>query len=1114
MKIAKVPGHNMLKAHNCISFLFFFLTFGAIYGQNKLTLNPQQLLIVNALGEPARLLDEQSLAGDPAAGQGGTPLSRYEPGYSDLYMPAQVIIDLQSEHALSDLWYYDMHGRDSILVSTGTPGAWRRQKTVYTNRFGSWQSIPLVDTARFVRLLFLSNQAQVAEIVFYGRDLSSGRSVPPPPAPARKALPMGDFIGLNGFIDDPINMLANAGGSLREYHRWQWNEGDIDTSYAGYPNNQNAFNPSWVPNWNFDQYYADLQQRGVTVAPVIQGVPPYLLASDDPEVKPLQPAQDATSPYSYFAHADFMFQFAARYGRRAVPDSLLKLRADQPRLSGLGTLRYVENWNEPDKWWRGRAGQFSPFEYAAMCSADYDGHEGRMGPTKGVKNADSTFKFVMGGLVSLDLNYLKAMKLWSDYQRQSGLPADVLNFHHYSNNAADRYQKGSSGLSPEADSLKYKLRKVVAYRNKWLPDKEIWLSEFGYDTNPQSAQSATAIGPYDIYEVQAQWLVRSFLEIAASGIDRAFMYMSRDVYAPNPRRYSSSGLTREKFNQFQPKRSYYYQVTFRKILKHYRFSREMATGDDRVNLYEFKHLTSDSLAYALWCNTSEGLQLPHFKVALSGKSPLRYLQLRDKQLGPSDSLVRLQGDSITVPVSERPVFLKTVALDQVAPEAHPHKQVYAYLDEQGEAHLDAAAVDSASRDNRELVSLKLAQSQYNCSQLPLGKDTAWLINRLYAADHYTTDSASFRVVLVDTLPPVARPQVIEATVNALGEAVVQASQLSGAGFDNCATIRSRRIEDSIFTCSDLLFHAEQQWVSDSSWRRSSWVNQQDASGWPWQASDTLPAAHTFHLPVEQGQPYSYFSVDSVPGSRVLKAGNYLRYFRKTFHLPQRPISEMRLWYTADDNLSIFLNGELIAFENDRIGSASQAAVHAFALRANGQVQDGYEGHTSVGHISTYGWQELLHPGENTLTVGLHNYNNLGGFSLKMSLLFEAVETTFFISDSQGKTAAAPLRVLIRDTAGYCGRISGKKGAGDSTSAQASGWAVYPNPTHQTFQVELPPRPVGEVQLELYHQNGALLRRFHPRQSPESYSLKGLPAGVYFLHLHGYRRNYWQKVVKI
>ena len=76
-----------------------------------------------------------------------------------------------------------------------------------------------------------------------------------------------------------------------------------------------------------------------------------------------------------------MFQYAARYGSTVVADNKLKLATGQPRSSGLNTVKYYEDGNEMDKWWAVRDAYSNPYEYAALASADYDGHQGAMGTT-------------------------------------------------------------------------------------------------------------------------------------------------------------------------------------------------------------------------------------------------------------------------------------------------------------------------------------------------------------------------------------------------------------------------------------------------------------------------------------------------------------------------------------------------------------------------------------------------------------------------------------------------------------------------------------------------------------------------------------------------------------
>src|SRR5690606_18788246 len=69
----------------------------------------------------------------------------------------------------------------------------------------------------------------------------------------RTSITMDRFIGANAFVDDPIDRMK-ALGFIREYHLWQWDEGNGDPSYSGYPNNQMRWSPNLV-GWDFDQFY-------------------------------------------------------------------------------------------------------------------------------------------------------------------------------------------------------------------------------------------------------------------------------------------------------------------------------------------------------------------------------------------------------------------------------------------------------------------------------------------------------------------------------------------------------------------------------------------------------------------------------------------------------------------------------------------------------------------------------------------------------------------------------------------------------------------------------------------------------------------------------------------
>lgn len=632
--------------------------FQSINAQQKIQLNGSMFYNFSTKGDAALWVDEQALANDPATGNGGQPTTIFSPGWvnADIYYPAYVVLDLGRTYALSSLWLFDANDSDSLFIYTGNPASWGNKKSILLNTFNSWREVSLQQTTRFLKFELVGPSTRVAEIVLYGTPVGS-----PAPLPVPVPLPkpfMRDFFGINGFVNDPYDKLSCV-NNLREYHNWSWDEGNLDTTYQGYPNNQYAWNPSWVsgPGWGFyfDDFYTDLRSNAITVSPDLQGAAHYITGFVDSllQHKPLSAGENPMLAASYIEHADYMFQFAARYGKTAVPVVQLKLKSDQQPKTGTSLVRYLENWNEPDKWWFTRAGYFRPDEFATLCSADYDGHEGVLGLGKGMKTADPHIKMVMAGLASLNLEYVRCMKLWSDFNRTNGFPADVLNFHHYSEN-------GLHGISPEADSLKQKLARLVQYRDTYLPGKEIWLSEFGYDTQPESVQAAVAIDTNDIYEVQGQWILRSFLEAAASGIDKAYMYMLRDANALDPNKYNSCGLTNELWYGHQPKKSWFYVNTMNQQLKNMRFEREVNSGNAKVSVYQFNSQNADTLVYAVWCRTSANTIINNFELNVGAGAIVKLTLPMDQKPNGHKTTLTVQSGKVSFRVTERPVFVQVI----------------------------------------------------------------------------------------------------------------------------------------------------------------------------------------------------------------------------------------------------------------------------------------------------------------------------------------------------------------------------------------------------------------------------------------------------------------------
>jgi hypothetical protein len=494
---------------------------------------------------------------------------------------------------------------------------------------------------------------------------------------------MDKFIGTNAFIDDPLDKMQ-AVGFIREYHNWGWDEADVwkdkdgnihgDISYKGYPDTKLKFSPSYGSGglWDFDAYYLKGKNGGLEISPDLKQGTPWLQGGPlnfKLERKPVDALGDPTTdPRSYEKRAHYLYQYAARYGSTKVAENKLTLATDQQKLSGLDYIKYIEDWNEPNKWWEGADSKFSPEEYAAMISADYDGHQKALAGgygTFGVKNADPNIKLVMGGLAEIDLNFLEKMRDWFIENRSGNnvIALDALNVHHYAfKNGVDE-TGGGPPKSPEEDQFKERMLEVVNFRNTYMPGKEVWISEFGWDTEYPSALAAPTIGANDPQEVQGQWLVRGYLAFAAAGVDRAQQFMLRDPFTDPGmfwQKFSTSGMTKGK-GSWEPKKSWYYVYTLKNTLKNTKFLDEQPSGNSNILVYRFKNVTTNEIIHAVWAKTSSDLKVPGHSLTLAGAPTTGTARLIEMQPGDQDGIasnLNILNGKVTVDVSERPIFIK------------------------------------------------------------------------------------------------------------------------------------------------------------------------------------------------------------------------------------------------------------------------------------------------------------------------------------------------------------------------------------------------------------------------------------------------------------------------
>jgi hypothetical protein len=614
---------------------------------DRLRLTAEMVINETGLGDAVRIVDEQEAVGDPRGKSGKRPESAYLTGWQKWMFPAQLIIDAGAEQKVEQLFLFNESGAHKLLFESGAPKAWSKPQEIAFDRYQEWHEVRFAEPTRYVRITFEA-PTSIPEVVAYGRREPS-RVQPAASQPVERTRPTFDtFIGTNAFIDDPIELIAPIAGTMREYHGIGW---DFE-----HPDHERRFQPSGAAGgnlWFFDDFYRKLHEAGVEVFPCVQQSLPWQTGHTDPDARAIAKGGDPADPASYRDHAAHMFQFAARYGSRVIPDDQLVLGEGQPRESGLGLLRYFENANEPDKDWKERVCMSSPFEFAAQCSADYDGHLGSLGPGHGVHMADPEAMMVLGGLYRQPLMYLRAMKFWADHYRDGSFPADVINVHHYCGDGDAQQAFRKQGISPEQGDLRNKMAAIVAWRDQSHPAAEIWLTEFGYDTHPGSPLHAPQLGSLDAETVQAAWLARAYFLLSAAGIDRTMMFMFRDVDEQSTQVFSTSGLVTAK-GRWKPKPSWYFQAALKTHLAGMTWDADVPTG--RKNVIAMRFRGEGKSAIAVWCWTNEDRREQGVRMPVRG-ARAQLVNLTNGEAAGRISALAMNNGEVTIDASEVPVLI-------------------------------------------------------------------------------------------------------------------------------------------------------------------------------------------------------------------------------------------------------------------------------------------------------------------------------------------------------------------------------------------------------------------------------------------------------------------------
>jgi endoglucanase len=505
------------------------------------------------------------------------------------------------------------------------------------------------------------------EIELYGT-YKPGKAIPPL---VKRPVKLKQFFGVNAFewdflspydpfrIDETRMKPIKAFTQVRHYIDWQKLE-SMPGSYT--------FNPVHSGGWNYDAIYERCKAEGIDILACIKTIPDWMLATypadqHDPENVPVRFGKDFSDPKSYIEQAKVAFQYAARYGSNQTIDTTLLSVNERPRWTndptnsvkkGLGLIKYIECDNERDKWWKGRKAYQTAYEYAANLSAFYDGHKNTMGPGVGVKNADPEIKVVMGGLALPSTDYVRAMVDWCIQHRgyrpdgTVNLCWDVINYHLYSNDAKTS-QGGYStrGAAPEVSEAAQVAHEFLQVAHEYANDMPVWVTELGYDANQGSPLRAIPIGDKNEYQTQADWILRSSLMYARTGVERIFFYQLYDDNFLNPTQFGSSGLINTNKTR-KPAADYLMQAN--KLLGEYTY-KETIHNDPLIDRYEH----DGQSAYVLLVPDEKG-RTADYSLDLPGADSVK---IYTPTIGRDSMSMQKQKitDKLEIKVTETPVFI-------------------------------------------------------------------------------------------------------------------------------------------------------------------------------------------------------------------------------------------------------------------------------------------------------------------------------------------------------------------------------------------------------------------------------------------------------------------------
>lgn len=224
---------------------------------------------------------------------------------------------------------------------------------------------------------------------------------------------------------------------------------------------------------------------------------------------------------------------------------------------------------------------------------------------------------------------------------------DVITIHNYAEITGWPTWKRSYAEDPKINFLR-DIGSVLTWRAEHAPDKEVWLTEFGWDatTKPRPTTGDFAKWEGSTETQQALWTVRGYLVLSATALDRAYLYFFNDDDTPHL--HGSSGLTRN----FVPKPAFHAVAHLQRTLGGFRFHKAVSEAPEGF-VYEY---VSDAGERILVVWKPEGtaaavrVNLDGARIAKAERMPLKAGDAERVEIPVADGQAEIMAD-------EAPIYL-------------------------------------------------------------------------------------------------------------------------------------------------------------------------------------------------------------------------------------------------------------------------------------------------------------------------------------------------------------------------------------------------------------------------------------------------------------------------